>query len=138
MKALWWLISLPFRLFLGRKNRSGGRAEKSVSADKDFVTNKWREIEQLMDLGGPSNYSRAVLEADKLLDHILKSLRAPGLTMGDRLKASRSRFSREAYNAAWRAHIVRNELAHNAEYTLLDFSARQAIKEYRQAVDELM
>lgn len=137
LKGLWWLISLPYRLLFGRNKRGGGRAETSVSADKDFVANKWREIDQLMELGSPSNYAKAVLEADKLLDHVLKGLRAPGLTMGDRLKASKSRFSHESYNAAWRAHIVRNELVHNAEYTLLDFSARQAIKEYRQAIDEL-
>ena len=135
-KGLWWLITAPFKLIFGKKKGLAGNAA-SPSADKDFISNKWGEIDQLLELGGPSNYSRAVLEADKLLDHVLKSLRAPGLTMGDRLKASKSRFSHEAYNAAWRAHIVRNELVHNAEYTLLDFSAKQAVKEYRQAIDEL-
>jgi DNA-binding LacI/PurR family transcriptional regulator len=79
-----------------------------------------------------------VLEADKLLDHLLKGHRAPGLTMGDRLKASEHRFSREAYNSAWNGHKVRNEIVHNAQYQLTDFMARAAIENFQKAIGELI
>ena len=95
------------------------------------------EIEQLLALGKPSNNARAVLEADKLLDHILKGLRTPGLTMGDRLKASHNKFSPEAYDAAWKAHKIRNELVHNSTFELMDFSAKSAISNFEKAIDEL-
>lgn len=135
-KALWWIISLPFRLLFGGKSQSKYPTEKT-NQDPDFTRNRWREINELMRLGSPSNYSRAVLEADKLLDHILKSQMVPGLTMGDRLKAAKNKFSPEAYDAAWRAHKVRNELAHNAEFQIMDYSARDVLKNYEKAIKEV-
>lgn len=136
LRILWAVISWPFRLLFGKK-KSVTRSLGEGGLDRSYVDTKWQEIEQLMQLGRPSNYARAVLEADKLLDHILKGYRAPGMTMGDRLKASQNRFSREGYDAAWRAHKVRNELVHNSQYELMDYTAKQAIDNFKKAIDEL-
>jgi len=141
LKAIWFVIvrlaifiSLPFRLIFGK----GKKQSHGGVLDRGFVNTKWQEIENLMRLGHPSNYARAVLEADKLLDHVLKSFRVPGMTMGDRLKASQNRFSAEGYNAAWQAHKVRNEIVHSATYELMDYSAKSAIENYKKAIDELV
>lgn len=139
-KALWWIICLPFRLLFGGKSKSKYPDEKSMpkgNRDPDFTRNKWQEINELMRLGSPSNYARAVLEADKLLDHALKSQMVPGLTMGDRLKAAKNKFSPESYDAAWRAHRVRNELAHNVEFQIMDYTARDVLKNYEKAIKEV-
>jgi len=138
LKGLWWLVSLPFRLIFRKKTHQNYNQPENISLDHQFVQTKWQEIEQLMQLGSPSNYARAVLEADKLLDHILKAKRAPGLTMGDRLKASKNRFSPAGYNAAWSGHKVRNELVHNAEYQVTDFIARAAIENFKIAISEII
>lgn len=137
-RGLWWLVSLPFRLIFRKKSHQNYNQPENISFDRQFVQAKWQEIEQLIQLGSPSNFSRAVLEADKLLDHILKTKRAPGLTMGDRLKASKNRFSPAGYNAAWNAHKVRNELVHNSEYTITDFIAKAAIENFKMAIGELI
>lgn len=134
-KGLWWLISWPFRLILKKPKINYAPVG---NLDKNYAQEKWSEIEELMRLGNPSNYARAVLEADKLLDHLLKNYRAPGLTMGDRLKSSRNKFSTEAYDAAWKAHRVRNELVHNSEYALTDFIAKPAIANFKKAIGELI
>lgn len=136
LKVIWWIISLPFRLLFGKK--FGAYSPKGEALDRGFVRSKWQEIEQLIRLGNPSNHSRAVLEADKLLDHILKGFRAPGMTMADRLKASRNRFSPEGYNAAWKAHKVRNELVHNAQYQLMDYEAKDTINNFKIALNDLV
>lgn len=138
LKGLWWLISLPFRLLFGQKKSGGGYANvKAETLDHQYVRDKLQEIEELIRLGRPSNFSRAILEADKLLDHILKGLRTPGLTMGDRLKASKNRFSESGYNAAWQAHKVRNELVHNSQYEITDFITCEAIENFKKAIGEL-
>ena len=134
-RGLWWVISAPFRWIFGKKTSK--KPPSFTPLGQQHVQNKWQEIKQLIALGKPSNYSRAVLEADKLLDHVLKTHRAPGLTMGDRLKASRNKFSEEAYDAAWKAHKVRNELVHNSQYELLDFQAKEAIENFKKALEEL-
>lgn len=138
LKGLWWLVSAPFKLIFSKKHRNTQQASVTVSLDQRFVQDKLQEIEMLIKIGKPSTYQKAVLEADKLLDHILKNFRAPGLTMGDRLKASKNRFSPEGYNVAWRAHKVRNELVHNVQYELMDFDAKQTIENYRKAINELI
>ncbi|KKQ73191.1 MAG: hypothetical protein US94_C0035G0007 [Berkelbacteria bacterium GW2011_GWB1_38_5] len=136
-RGLWWVISLPYRLIFDKKTKGQKSYEQVEPASRNYVRNKWMEIEQLLALGKPSNNARAVLEADKLLDHILKGLRTPGLTMGDRLKASHNKFSPEAYDAAWKAHKIRNELVHNSTFELMDFSAKSAISNFEKAIDEL-
>lgn len=136
LRILWAVISWPFKLIFGKKSDAG--TSRTEGIDRGFIETKWREIEELMKLGRPSNFSRAVLEADKMLDHLLKGHRLPGLTMGDRLKAGRQKFSKEAYNAAWQAHKVRNELVHNSQFELLDYHARETIANFKKAIDELM
>lgn len=138
-KGLWWIVSLPFQLIFGKRHKGASHENYGGGGvDQNFVSSKWQEIEELMRLGQPSNFGRAVLEADKLLDHILKGLRTPGLTMGDRLKASNNRFSPEGLDAAWRGHKIRNELVHNSEYEITDFMAREAISNFKKAIGELI
>ena len=136
MRILWAIISWPFRLIFGKKTAFG--TTQAGGIDRGYIQTKWQEIEELMRLGRPSNFSRAVLEADKLLDHLLKGHRFPGLTMGDRLKAGRKRFSHDAYNAAWQAHKVRNELVHNSQFELLDYHAREAITNYKKTINKFI
>lgn len=136
LKVIWFIISLPFRLLFGKKASKTER--RGAMLDRGFINSKWQEIEQLIRLGSPSNYSRAVLEADKLLDHILKGYRVPGMTMGDRLKSAKSRFSAQAYDAAWSAHKIRNELVHNSQFQVMDYTAKSAINNFKKAIDELI
>lgn len=136
-RGLWWVVSLPFKLVFGKKSSSTNNYQ-SVDFDQNYIKQKWQEIEELMKLGRPSNFARAILEADKLLDHILKGLRTPGLTMGDRLKSSKNRFSHEGLDAAWRAHKIRNEIVHNSQYEITDFIAREAITNFKKAIGELV
>lgn len=138
LKGIWWIISAPFRLIFTKPKKIQYNERENVYLTREYVQEKWQEIDQLMELGKPSNYSRAILEADKLLDHILKSLRAPGVTMGDRLKASKNRFSHDGYNAAWQGHKIRNELVHNSDYLATDFIARHAVENFRKAIGELI
>ena len=137
-RGIWFIVSLPFKLLFGGGRNKSGRNYQETSLDRSFVQTKWQEIDELMRLGSPSNFSRAVLEGDKLLDHVLKGLRTPGLTMGDRLKAARNKFTPEAYDAAWRAHKVRNEIVHESEYQITDFIAREAIANFKKAIGELI
>jgi len=136
-RGLWWIFSTPFRFLFGKK-KSVPRSFSEGGLDQQYVRTKWQEIEQLLTLGKPSNNARTVLEADKLLDHILKGLRAPGLTMGDRLKSAKSRFSAQAYDAAWQAHKVRNEVVHNSQFELMDYHAKEAIENFHKAIKELI
>lgn len=107
-------------------------------SDMADVRRKWEEIEGLMKLGRPSNFKNAILEADKLLDHVLKLYGYQGQTMGDRMKSiSRDKYDRSFFDDMWGAHKIRNEMAHNINYEVMDFEARTAISRFKSVLKEL-
>lgn len=116
-----------------RRMRSGLNVE-----DRSELKRKWSEVEQLISLGKPSNFKTAILDADKLLDHVLKLYGYRGQTMGDRMKAiPRSQFDKDFFDDMWQAHKVRNEMVHNINYEVMDFEAKRVVKQFERVLREL-
>jgi hypothetical protein len=106
--------------------------------DSQDVKRKWAEIEQLMRLGSPSNFKTAILEGDKLLDHVLKLYGYRGQTMGDRMKnIPRDKYAREFFDDMWQAHILRNRMSHAMDYEVQHFEAKRAIEQFKRVLEEL-
>lgn len=85
----------------------------------------------------PNDWRLAIIEADILLEELLDQRGFRGATIGDRLKgASRDMF--HSLDDAWKAHKVRNEIAHRGgDFILSKRMAADAIARYRNAFDEL-
>jgi hypothetical protein len=87
---------------------------------------------------GASGLKSAINEADKLFDFVMKSQGFAGDTMGDRLKSGRSRFSdHDTYQAVWRAHKLRNSLAHDLGFDLVVSQANEALRDFERGLKEL-
>ena len=107
-------------------------------ADEQTVKNKWAEIEELVKLGNPSRFKTAVLEADKLLDFILKKLSYQGQNLGERMKAiPREKYSREFFNDMWEAHKVRNEIVHNVGYEIHSAVVQDVVNKFKRVIKTL-
>ena len=76
-----------------------------------------------------------IIEADKLLDKALIEMGVPGKTMGDRLKRSGDKFT--DINAVWRAHKLRNAIAHETDLEIGYKQASNALAIYKQALKDL-
>lgn len=100
------------------------------------IQSKWAEIQAMMALGGPTNFRQAIMEADKLVDAVLKS-KVRGETMRERLKNARNLFPRDAYDKLWTAHKIRNKIAHEADFEGLSSDAQLAIRNFERALKEL-
>lgn len=100
------------------------------------VTQEWENIVKRLESGDEANHKLAVIEADKLLDTVLKKLTIPGSTMGERLKAIPVSQLPSIENV-WKVHKLRNHLVHTSEFVLTDNKAKQAIDIYKQAFIEL-
>ncbi|HSH31135.1 MAG TPA: hypothetical protein VK963_00520, partial [Candidatus Saccharimonadales bacterium] len=98
------------------------------------VATRWATITATADSGG-AGLRNAVSEADKLLDYVMRESGAPGQTMGDRLKAWGSRFS--DIDAVWRAHKLRNSLAHDVGFDLVASQAREALRDFERGLRDL-
>ena len=94
----------------------------------------WEQIEHSAKQGRLGG-KMAVIEADKLLDTVLKSMRFPGDTMGERLKAAGYKYP--AIREVWTAHRVRNRLVHETDYELRDRDVRETLGDFKQALREL-
>lgn len=108
---------------------------REYKLDKEGFKKQWQMIEDLLKKPGEMNYKLAVLEADKLLDYVLKSMAMPGKDLKERLRFATFKY-RKLKRVYW-AHGVRNQLVHEPAFHL-DFSlAKRAVKEFKRALEEL-
>jgi hypothetical protein len=96
---------------------------------------RWLTIERQFKKDEESSYHLAVLNADKLFDHAMKEKGFPGKVMADRLKNAGDRLSDK--DAVWRAHKLRNKLAHEPDFTASYDEARRALVAFKAALKDL-
>jgi hypothetical protein len=61
-----------------------------------------------------------------------------GDTMGERLKNARGRFpDRSIYDGIWRAHKLRNALAHEVGFDLVPSQAKEALSDFERGLRAL-
>jgi hypothetical protein len=109
--------------------------KRSYHFNVDFYQTKILTIENKLDPNNPATYMTTIIESDKLLDKALMEMGAPGKTMGERLKKYGSRFSN--LNAVWRAHKLRNVIAHESDASISYKQAQNALTIYKQALKDL-
>lgn len=84
----------------------------------------------------PNDWKLAIIEADIMLDGILKQRGYPGASLGERLKSiSSSQLS--TLQDAWEAHKIRNRIAHDgADFVLTRRIAQETISRYQRVFQE--
>ena len=104
--------------------------------DTTMHNEKWLDIERHMSTMNVSDWRMAILEADILLYDMLDKMGYSGETVADKLKGVEpSDFN--TLDSAWRAHKVRNIIAHEgSSYELSYQQAQNTIDLYRKVFDE--
>jgi hypothetical protein len=97
---------------------------------------RWDDVEYHIGTNNPNDWKLAIIEADIMLGEMLENIGYAGVTIGDKLKsASASSFT--TLDQAWRAHRVRNEVAHGgADFVLTKKMAEDTIKQYKMVFKE--
>jgi len=128
MNLLIIILVVLVALYLGFSFVVNVMGKKWSVADKKFFQENWTRILNFTD------QKNAVMEADKLLDSVLKKRGYQG-SMGDKLKKHGQVFS--DLNGLWTAHKLRNKLAHELDFRLSDAEAKQAIRTFKKAFEDL-
>ena len=102
--------------------------------DVGAYQSRFLAIENRLVKDNPATFVVTVINGDKLLDKALMEMGVPGKTMGERLKRAQEKFSDE--NAVWRAHKLRNALAHE-DLEITYKQAAGALSAYKQALKDL-
>ena len=79
-----------------------------------------------------SNWKLAIIEADSILENLLKDLGFQGETLGDRLKSANQETFPQL-TTAWEVHTIRNRIAHEGlAFELSHHEAKRIIALYEQ------
>lgn len=132
------LVILAFRL---RRIIQGSVQDltKSASAPvlpKKEINKNWQAVLDKLDKGDESSCKMAVVEADKILDDILKRIGYQGGDMGERLKQL-TPAQLANLNDIWEAHKIRNRIVHESGFRLSQEQAQKAIKAYERGLKDL-
>lgn len=96
----------------------------------------WDEIEKHINSTYEAEWKFAVIEADKMIDELLKNAGFTGDTMGDRLMNIQPG-QLTTLESLWEAHKIRNRLVHNTNYFLRYTEAKRAVSLYEKTLREL-
>ena len=120
--------------------------DKELRAEEDLYDEVYRGIKKSsrlddvlthIDSENPNDWKLAIIEADIMLDDLLKERGYVGSSLGERLK-SISPTQLGSLNEAWEAHKVRNRIAHDgADFVLTKRMAEDAISRYRRVFNDL-
>jgi len=99
------------------------------------VREMWGNVELLMADEREASWVKAVFEADKILDYALTARNISGANLGERLKNGKSLFSN--VQAAWDAHKLRNQLAHQVDVQLARHEAERAVRFFKDSLRQI-
>lgn len=103
---------------------------------KDVKNLRWLDAQNHVAGPNPSEWKLAIIEADILLGELLDKLGYAGTTIGEKLKSVSADHFR-TINNAWRAHNVRNRIAHEgADFQLSKKEAQETITQYKMVFEE--
>lgn len=89
---------------------------------------RWQKIRTLFASQNDADWRMAIIESDAMLEDLMLHLGYDGNTLGERLKsANKQNFP--AIEMAWKAHLVRNKIAH--EGSRFQLSHMQALRVMR-------
>lgn len=100
------------------------------------IEKAWNKIIGRLETGLESEYKLAVIEADSMLDDILKRMGYGGETLGERLKNLTSA-TLPNIEGLKESHQIRNNIIHDPDYRLSLDEARKIMANYEQAFRDL-
>ena len=106
-----------------------------ISRENIEKNERWVRVLEGLDSFNESDWRRAILEADTILDEMTEKMQYPGETLGERLKAV-DPANWKTLPQAWEAHKVRNKIAHEGDFVLTKREARRVIDLFREVFEE--
>ena len=106
---------------------------KPKKLNQDYYRDRWQTLQTL--LKDKATWPLAVIDADKLLDDVLKKSKYRGKTMGERLVAAQRDIVDN--DGVWYGHKLRNRLVHENNVKLTEKIVKEALVGIRAALKDL-
>lgn len=112
------------------------RAKKKKPLKDEKLIKRWQEILRKAESAPPQSLTLGVIEADGLVDDVLKKMNLPGEHMADRLERLAAR-DLKSINKLWQAHRIRNDLVHTPGFVLNVADAKRVLTDYESFLKEI-
>jgi len=119
---------MPVKLFRKRK--------KKLHEKNPLAMREWKRIQKKVREGSPQAFTVAIIEADKLVDELLRQEGLSGDFMAERLEQLRRARSMKTLEKIWQAHRIRNNLVHTPGFQISPSHAEDMIKTYEAFLKE--
>ena len=106
---------------------------KPRKLNHQYYQKKWQTAQSLC--SNEATWPLAIINADKLLDEVLKKSHYKGKTMGERLVSAQHQISQN--DAVWFGHKLRNKLVHEDLKKLKKKDVMEALLGFREALKNL-
>ena len=93
------------------------------------IAEDWKRVLAKLDAPSPDSSRLAIIEADGIVDAVLKNLGYQGETFADRLARLKAK-EIPTVDGVWAAHRVRNDLVHTPGFEVPQEKARELIGNY--------
>ena len=100
------------------------------------VSKKWKKIRQRLEQGTESEAKLAIIEADDLLNEILKRMGYSGETLGEKLKQVKKAILPNL-DEVFQVHKIKSDIVYDPTYRLNLDEAKRAISIYEKALTDL-
>lgn len=106
--------------------------------ERERKTNpRWHYIQTLIESPNESDWRVAIMEADSLMEEVLKDRGISGDSVSELLEGAKSSGYMRIQDA-WDGHLVRNQIAHQgSDFSLSQVEGRRVIKLYQNFFEEL-
>lgn len=136
--VLWVIIIvISIKIIRQRQKESADLEEmlKHNQNDKPQGNERWEKVLKYLESENQAEWKLAIIEADNMLDDLVKTLQPVGENLGERLKSVEpSDFL--TIQDAWEAHKVRNRIAHESDFTLSKHDVVQTINSFKRVFEE--
>jgi len=107
----------------------GMNVPSELTTRKNRLVKKWNKIKKKMESENESTWKVAIIEADNIIDDLIKRMNYPGENMGERL-AGINPGQIENIEELKRAHETRNRIIHEENFKLSKKQAEKIIGYY--------
>lgn len=98
---------------------------------------RWHYIQTLIESPNESDWRVAIIEADSMMEEVLKEKGLTGNTVSELLESAKDSGYRSIQDA-WDGHLVRNQIAHvGSDFSLSQIEGRRVIKMFQNFFEEL-
>lgn len=127
-------MQLDEKMILDEEINEALKKEQEKNRDENP---RWHYVLTLTESPNDSDWRVAIMEADSMLEELLREKGISGDTLAELLEGARSNGYLHIQDA-WDAHLVRNQIAHQGiNFPLSQIEARRIMKLYQNFFEEL-